>query len=92
MIYPTDLLYPSPAPHFFPGMATYKLKLLIVLLMMGILVPETCWGNKTAYFVASSWFLTFAVSTMHGHYDARSQEHKSPVGLCGLGNRNVLAD
>jgi hypothetical protein len=27
--------------------------------MMGILVPETCWGNKTAYFVASSWVFTF---------------------------------
>jgi hypothetical protein len=39
--------------------------LLIVLLMMGILVPETCLGNKTAYFVASSWFFTFAVM---GHY------------------------
>jgi hypothetical protein len=41
--------------------------LLIVLLMMGIFVPETCWGNKTAYFVASSWFFTFTMSTMHGH-------------------------
>jgi hypothetical protein len=41
--------------------------LLIVLLMMGILVPVTCWGNKTAYFVASGWFYTFTVSTMHGH-------------------------
>jgi hypothetical protein len=29
--------------------------------MMGILVPETCWGNKTGYFVASSWFFTFTV-------------------------------
>jgi hypothetical protein len=37
--------------------------------MMGILVPETCWGNKTAYFIVSSWFLTFTV------YDARSHEH-----------------
>jgi hypothetical protein len=27
-------------------------------LMMGILVPKTCWGNKTAYFVTSSWFFT----------------------------------
>jgi hypothetical protein len=35
--------------------------------MMGTLVPETCWGNKAAYFVASSWFFTFTVSTMHGH-------------------------
>jgi hypothetical protein len=34
---------------------------------MGILVPETCWGNKTAYFVAYSWFFTFTVCTMHGH-------------------------
>jgi hypothetical protein len=33
--------------------------LLIVLLMMGILVPETCLGYKTAYFVAPSWFFTF---------------------------------
>jgi hypothetical protein len=41
--------------------------LLIVLLVMGILVPETCWGNKTTYFIASSWFFTFTVSTMHGH-------------------------
>jgi hypothetical protein len=24
--------------------------------MMGILVPETCSGNKTAYFVGSGWF------------------------------------
>jgi hypothetical protein len=31
---------------------------LIVLLMMGILVPETRWG--TAYFVASSSFFTFS--------------------------------
>jgi hypothetical protein len=30
--------------------------------MMGVLVPETRWGNKTAYFVASSWLFTF-------HYD-----------------------
>jgi hypothetical protein len=35
--------------------------------MMDILVPETCWGNKTAYFVASGWFFTFTMSTMHGH-------------------------
>jgi hypothetical protein len=33
---------------------------LLILLMMGILVPKPCWGNKTAYFVASSWFFTFA--------------------------------
>jgi hypothetical protein len=26
--------------------------------MTGILVPETCWGNKTAYFFTSSWFFT----------------------------------
>jgi hypothetical protein len=38
--------------------------LLIVLLMMGILVPETCCGNKTAYFVASSWFFTFHIQTI----------------------------
>jgi hypothetical protein len=43
---------------------------LIVLLMMGILVPETCWGNKTAHFVASSWLFTFTVSMMHGHMDS----------------------
>jgi hypothetical protein len=30
--------------------------------MMDILVPETCSGNKTAYFVASSWFFTFNIS------------------------------
>jgi hypothetical protein len=35
--------------------------------MMGILVPETCWGNKTAYFVTSSWSITFTMSMMHGH-------------------------
>jgi hypothetical protein len=33
--------------------------LLIVFLMMGILVPETCRGNKTAYFITSSWFFIF---------------------------------
>jgi hypothetical protein len=27
--------------------------------MMGILVAETCRGNKTAYFVASSWIFAF---------------------------------
>jgi hypothetical protein len=35
--------------------------------MMGILVPETCWGNKTAHFVESSCFFIFTISTMHGH-------------------------
>jgi hypothetical protein len=45
--------------------------------MMGILVPETCWGNKTAYFVASSCFFIF-----HCVYDARSHEHQnSPATL-----------
>jgi hypothetical protein len=44
--------------------------LLIVLLMMGILVPETC-CNKTAYFVASSRFFTFTISTMHGHMNIK---------------------
>jgi hypothetical protein len=39
--------------------------------MMGILVPETCWGNKTAYFVAYSWFFTFIMSTMHGHMNSK---------------------
>jgi hypothetical protein len=38
---------------------------LIVLLMMGILVPETCWGDKktakAAYFVASGRFFTFTI-------------------------------
>jgi hypothetical protein len=27
--------------------------------MMGMLVPKTCWGNKTTYFVTSGWFFTF---------------------------------
>jgi hypothetical protein len=45
--------------------------LLIVLLIMGILVSETCWGNKTAYFVASSWFYT-----CNCVYEARSHEHQ----------------
>jgi hypothetical protein len=45
--------------------------LLIVLMMMGILVPETCWGNKTAYFVAFSLFFTFTMSTMHGHMNIK---------------------
>src|SRR5215469_9894196 len=47
----------SPALHNpgnFPGLDT-KAELTIVLLMMGILVPETCCVNKSAYFVASSW-------------------------------------
>jgi hypothetical protein len=39
--------------------------------MMGILVPETCWGNKTAYFVARSWFFTFTMSTMNGHMNIK---------------------
>jgi hypothetical protein len=38
---------------------------------MGILLPETCWGNKTAYFVASSWFFIFTMSTMHGHMNIK---------------------
>jgi hypothetical protein len=40
--------------------------------MMGILVPETCWGNKTAYFAASSWFFTFTKSKMHGHRNIKA--------------------
>jgi hypothetical protein len=39
--------------------------------MMGILVAETCWGNKTKYFAASSWFFAF-----HYVYDARSHKHQ----------------
>jgi hypothetical protein len=50
-----------------------KWKLLIVLLMMGILVLETCWGNKTTYFVASGWFFTFTMSTMHGHMNIKNE-------------------
>jgi hypothetical protein len=38
---------------------------------MGIFVPETCWGNKTAYFVASGWFFTFTMSTMHDHMNIK---------------------
>jgi hypothetical protein len=49
--------------------------LLIVLLMMGILVLETCWGNKTAYFVASSRFFTFTMCTMHGHMNINVSYH-----------------
>jgi hypothetical protein len=43
----------------------------IVLLMMGILMPETCWGNKAAYFVASSRFFTFTVPATHGHISSK---------------------
>jgi hypothetical protein len=39
--------------------------------MMGILVPKTCWVNKTAYFVASSCSFTFTMSTMHGHMNIK---------------------
>jgi hypothetical protein len=38
---------------------------------MGILVPKTYWGNKTAYFVASSWFFTFTMSTKYGQMNIR---------------------
>jgi hypothetical protein len=44
--------------------------------MMSILMPETCWGNKTAYFVASSWFFTF-----HYVYDARSHEDQICINV-----------
>jgi hypothetical protein len=39
--------------------------------MMGILVPETCWDNKTTYFLASGWFVTFTMSKMHGHINSK---------------------
>jgi hypothetical protein len=55
--------------------------LLTVLLMMGILVPETCWGNKTAYFVASSRFCTFTVSVKHGHMNVKFHS-RSECGPC----------
>jgi hypothetical protein len=42
--------------------------------MMGILVPKTCWGNKTTYFVASGWFFTFQ------YVDAQSHEHQIYFG------------
>jgi hypothetical protein len=51
-------------PGGFPGMATKYRKLLILLLMMGILLPLTSWGNNTAYFVVSSWFFTFTISNV----------------------------
>jgi hypothetical protein len=37
--------------------------------MMGILVPQTCWGNKTAYFVPYSWFFTFYYTTVSFTYN-----------------------
>jgi hypothetical protein len=45
--------------------------------MMGVLVPETCWGNTTAYFVASGQFFTFTVSTMHGHMNIKRKTRSS---------------
>jgi hypothetical protein len=39
---------------------------------MVMLLPETCWSNKTAYFVTSSWFFI-----LHYVYYARSHEHQS---------------
>jgi hypothetical protein len=38
-------------------------------------MPETCWDNKTAYFVASGLFFTF-----HYVYDARSYEQMYKEG------------
>jgi hypothetical protein len=53
--------------------------------MMGILVPETCWGNKAAYFVASSWFVTF-----HYVYDVRSREHQ--ISLKNANRRDPVTE
>jgi hypothetical protein len=39
---------------------------------MGILVPKTCWVNKTSCIVASGWFFT-----LHNFYNARSHEHQT---------------
>jgi len=44
----------------------------IVLLMMGIMVPETCWDRrliiKNIWLVVSCWFLSFRPTfMMHGH-------------------------
>jgi hypothetical protein len=77
---------------------------LIVLLMMDILVPETCWGNKTAYCVASSWFLTFTkqeyiyFETLHkdrssswGNHAHRSTERSLAQRPTGAGFCHGLA-
>jgi hypothetical protein len=40
--------------------------------MKAILVPETFLGNKTAYFVASSWFFTFHYVYDAGHMNIKS--------------------
>jgi hypothetical protein len=50
--------------------------------MMGILVPETCWGNKAAYFVASSWFFTFTIPlSVYDWLDAFAKLRKATLGF-----------
>jgi hypothetical protein len=50
---------------------TPKTELTTVLLTKGIMVPETCWVNKSPCFVATSWSLFYIISTMHGHTDIK---------------------
>jgi hypothetical protein len=52
--------------------------------MMGILVPETCWGNKTAYFVASGWFFTFTMPKMRGHMNFKISGNIKYVGCSNI--------
>jgi hypothetical protein len=44
---------------------------IIVLLMMGMLVPETCWGNKLHILSHLVGSLPFTMSTMHGHMNIK---------------------
>jgi hypothetical protein len=61
--------------------------LFIVLLTVGILMPETCCGIKIAYFVTSSWFFTFTMSMMLGHMNIIFV-----CVCCDIGRMNAFSD
>jgi hypothetical protein len=68
----------SPAPLDFKRQyqcwTLYAVIHYIVLLMMGILMPESCWPKKhriNVICVASSWFITWANFMMHGHVNVK---------------------
>jgi hypothetical protein len=78
-------------PHL-PSSAAFQVSppksgsyLLIVLLMMDRLVPETCWGNKTAYLIRIQLVLY-----LHCGYDARSHEHQICNTDCILAGKQAV--
>ena len=65
-------------PQYVSGITPYAAVHTLVLLMMGIMMSETCWDKSLIInirLVASSWFLSLhSTFMMHGHTSLKNVE------------------